>query len=378
MSDRLPPVLVLGDHFGYAAGVVHGVTRYFLDVLPALAARGVDLTVCFLREPHAAAEPLEDRGIHPIFLSATKWNPLVTFEIAALTRKHGCRVIHASGIKATLVARVVARAVGARAIVHVHDLNYPGALVGSLHWAFARATDLGVCVSQAVREVAEDGYHLRPVRIRVAHNGIRLERLRSVSADARLRIRRALEIAPESPVIAMIARLYPEKGARNMLAMMSRIAQSCPDSVLLLAGDGPERTACEELARTLELGRRVRFLGNRDDVPELLAASDLVVVPSVSEGLSFSAMEALAAGRPVVAFDVGGLSEVVSDSANGRLIPAGDQRAFVDAVVTLLQDRPLLKAFSERAAQDSERFSLERHVETLLQCYREADSASDD
>jgi glycosyltransferase involved in cell wall biosynthesis len=89
-------------------------------------------------------------------------------------------------------------------------------------------------------------------------------------------------------------------------------------------------------------------------------------------------MEALAAGRPVVAFDVGGLSEVVSDSANGRLIPAGDQRAFVDAVVTLLQDRPLLKAFSERAAQDSERFSLERHVETLLQCYREADSASDD
>jgi glycosyltransferase involved in cell wall biosynthesis len=229
-----------------------------------------------------------------------------------------------------------------------------------------------------VRGLAIDGYHIPPARIRVAHNGIRLERLRSVPADARLRTRRALEIAPESPVIALIARLYPEKGARSMLAMMSEIAKSCPDVILLVAGDGPERTACEQLTQTLELGRVVRFLGNRDDVPELLAASDLLVVPSASEGLGFSAIEALAAGRPVVAFDVGGLSEIVSDGANGRLIPAGDQRAFVDAVVTLLRDRPLLKAFGERAAHDSERFSLERHVETLLQCYREADSASAD
>jgi glycosyltransferase involved in cell wall biosynthesis len=374
MTGRVLRVLILGDHFGYAGGVVHGVTKYFLSVLPALAEEGVDLTVCFLREPHAAAEALKEHGIRPVFLSATKWDPLVIFKVAALARANGCRVIHASGIKATLVARVVARMVSARAIVHVHDLAHPGAIVGGLHRTFASATDLGVCVSEAVRDVAVHGYHVHPGRVRVAHNGIPLERIRTVSPGTRQRMREELDISGDSAVIAMIARLYAEKGPREMIEIMSMVSKARPDAVLVLAGDGPERASCESLARTLGLERVVRFLGNRDDVPELLAAADLVVIPSHREGLGLSAVEALAAGKPVVAFDVGGLREVVSDGASGRLIPAGDQRAFADAVLALLQDRGLLRAYGEFAARDSERFGLERYVDKLLQCYREADS----
>jgi len=376
MRDKLPPVLVMGDHFGYAAGVAHGLTTYFLQVLPELVDRGVNLKACFLREPHPAAAALHKHGITPTFLSANKWNPLVVFQIAAIAREHGCRIVHASGIKATLVARVVARMVRAGTIVHVHDLLYPSTLLRGLHRLSSRPPDLGVCVSQAVREVAINGYHVRPDRLRVVHNGIQLEHVRVTNAETRTRVREALGISQASSVIAMIARMYPVKGHRIMLEMMPHIAKSCPDVVLVIAGDGPEFPACQAIAGELGLNQRVRFLGHRNDVPELLAASDLFVMPSQSEGLGVAAIEALAAGRPVVGFAVGGLCEVVSDGADGRLVKAGDRQAFVDAVVSLLNDRQLLRACGARGVVASERFNLDLHVERLMQCYEEAARAA--
>ncbi len=376
MRHNLPPVLIMADHLGYAEGVAHGVTTYFLQVLPVLAARGINLKACFLREPHPAAEVLREHGIEPTFLSARKWNPLVLRRVAAIAREHRCRIVHACGLKATLAARVVSRKVRAGAIVHVHDFGYPGTLLSILHRAFARPSDLGVCVSQAVGDVAVTGYHIRPDRVRVVHNGIRLEEIRNVPRDSRVRIREALDISRESSVIAMFARMHPEKGHRQMLEMMRLITQRLPDVVLVLAGAGPELSACQALASELGIKERVRFLGHRNDVPQLLMASDLVVMPSHNEGLGFAAIEALAAGRPVVAFAVGGLREVIDDGADGRLVKPGDQGAFVDAVVSLLHDRRRLSEYGTHGAVAAEKFSLDTHVERLMQCYGEAAGAA--
>ncbi len=268
MRRNVPPVLIMGDHLGYSAGVAHGVTTYFLQVLPALAAKGINLKACFLREPHPAADELREHGIEPTFLSARKWDPLVLMRVATIARQHRCRIVHACGLKATLAARIVSRKVHAGAIVHIHDFGYPGALLSILHRAFARPSDLGVCVSQAVGEVAIRGYHVRPDRVRVVHNGIRLDEIRNVPRDSGVRIRDALGISHESNVIAMVARMYPDKGHRQMLEMMRLIAQRLSDVVLLLAGDGPELPACQALAKELGIQERVCFLGHRNDVPE--------------------------------------------------------------------------------------------------------------
>lgn len=370
-SDKLPPVLFIADHFGYPSGVAHGGTTYFIDVLPALVKAGVEVTACFLREPHPAAEMLRQQGVTPVFLSAGRFNPLVVRRIAALAREKRCRILHASGIKATLVARFVARMTGARAIVHVHDQLYPSRLVTLLHWFAARPSDLCVCVSRAVQEVAIKGYHLRSDRLRVIHNGIDLERFRRVEAGMGSRVRDSLNIPRTSSVIAIVGRMYPVKGHRSMLRMMTRIAKACPAALLLVVGDGPERPSCEAIVEQLGLRKHVRFLGHRTDVPDLLAASDLVVMPSQTEGLGLAAVEALAAGTPVVAFDAGGLGEVVTDGADGRLIKPGDEDAFVEAVVALLTDRHVLNACGERGALAAERFSLDHHIEKLLNCYGE-------
>jgi glycosyltransferase involved in cell wall biosynthesis len=368
----LPPVMVLADHFGYAGGVRHGVTTYLLHVLPLLAAAGVELTVCFLRAPHAAAEELRQRGIQPVFLDAGKWDPTVALRIAALARHRGVRLLHATGVKGTLAARIAARLTGARTLLHVHDLNDPGAVLGALQGLLARPTDAAVCVSQAVRELASGRYHVRPERVCVARNGIPLEALRQAGTGAGDEVRAELDIEPGRPVLAVIGRLHPVKGHRAVLAMLPAILRSCPRAQLLVIGDGPERPACEALARDLGISEGVRFLGKRGDVARLLSAIDLVLMPSQSEGLGLAAIEGLAAGRPVIAFAVGGLPEVVVDGLNGRLVPPGDCEAFSRAVIQTLQDPERRLSYARGAASSAENFGVEAHVQRLIDCYRMA------
>ena len=366
----LPPIMILADHFGYADGLRHGVTTYLLHVLPLLAGAGIDLTVCFLRAPHAAAAELRARGIRPAFFDAGKWDPTVTLRIAALAKRNGVRLLHATGVKGTLAARIAARLTGARTLLHVHDLNDPGTALSAMQRIFSRPTDAAVCVSQAVRELAEKRYHVRPERVRVARNGIPLEALRGAGAGARSRVRAELDIEAGRPVLAIIGRMHPVKGHRAMLAMLPDIVRRCPRALLLVIGDGPERSACEELARSLGVSQHVRFLGRRGDVPRLLSAIDLALMPSQSEGLGLAAVEALAAARPVIAFAVGGLPEVVTDGINGRLVPPGDCEAFANAVTETLRDPGRRFAYARGAASSAQCFGIEAHVQRLIDCYR--------
>jgi glycosyltransferase involved in cell wall biosynthesis len=366
----LPPVMVIADHIGYSDGVRHGVTTYLLHVLPLLASAGVELTVCFLRAPHAAAADLHAHGIRPVFFDAAKWDPTVALRIATLARRKGVRLLHATGIKGTLAARIAARLIGGRTLLHVHDLNEPGAAVSALQRLVSQPADAAVCVSQAARHLTVSGYHVRPERVRVVRNGIPLEMLRGAAAGARGRVRSELGIEPERPVLAIIGRMHPVKGHRELISMLPAIVRRIPQALLLVIGDGPERASCEELARSLGMSPHVRFLGRREDVPRLLSGIDLVLMPSRSEGLGLAAIEALAAARPVIAFAVGGLPEVVVDGLNGRLVPPGDCEAFASAVVETLRDSGRRSSYARGAASSAEHFGLQAHIERLIECYR--------
>lgn len=368
----LPGVLILGDHLGYPRNIGHGVTSYFLNTLPALAERGIALHVCFLREPHAAAAGLHAHGIVPSFLSASKWDPTVALRVATMIRTNNIRIVHAAGMKATLVARIAGRLTGAQIIVHAHDMLRPPPALRVAHELLARAHDCGIGVSEAARALVISGYRVPRARTRVIHNGIDLERITNVAADAAGRLRDELAIPASGALILMIARMHPIKGHRVMLRIMARVVERHPDAVLVLAGDGPERAACERLAETLGIAGAVRFLGGRSDIPDLLAACDLVVVPSQSEGLSLAAIEAFAAGKPVVGFATGGLRDVIDDGENGLLADEGDEAQFADRVCALLASPERIARLGTAARQKARQFALEHHVRELIGFYRAA------
>ncbi len=173
--------------------------------------------------------------------------------------------------------------------------------------------------------------------------------------------------APALPVISggvrvvMIARMNdPAKRHDIFLQAADRLAAKHPKLEFILVGDGPLRPGLEAMAAKLGLGERVIFLGERLDIPEVLAASDISVLPSMSESLSNSIMESMAAGVPVVACRAGGNVELIRDGENGFLVPTADAEALAERIDTLVQQPELRKSLGVTARQDARRFSVER------------------
>jgi glycosyltransferase involved in cell wall biosynthesis len=168
---------------------------------------------------------------------------------------------------------------------------------------------------------------------------------------ARRTTRRALEAGEGTVVVLALASLVHRKGLDVLLEALARMqatgGSAVKDTIAWIAGEGPERAALESLSERLGLSARVRFLGRRDDAADLLAACDLLVLPSRREGLGVSALEALAARRPVVASRVGGLAEAVVDGRTGLLVEPEDPSALAQALGRLSGDPALRRSLGE-------------------------------
>ena len=158
------------------------------------------------------------------------------------------------------------------------------------------------------------------------------------------------------------------KDHRLLIESFALVAAVLPEADLLLVGDGPLRAEIEQQVGALGLGSRVRFLGIRPDVPDLLASADVFALPSVSEAASLTLMEAMASGLPVVVTDVGGNPELVTHGVEGLLIPRRDARAGAEALRTLLSD-PSLRARMGQAA--ASRARSQYRLDATIQRYGE-------
>jgi glycosyltransferase involved in cell wall biosynthesis len=197
----------------------------------------------------------------------------------------------------------------------------------------------------------------RPEQYRVIPNGVRLERF-------------ALPRDPVRGRILMVGRLAPPKRPDLALRALAAVREAIPEAELHLVGDGPLRAGAEALTTELGLDGAVRFLGNREDVPELLATAECALLASDYEGCPLSVVEAMAAGVPVVATDAGGTGELVQAGRTGELGPRGDAEGLATALEHVLANPERaaeLGAEGRRAAET--RLSLERMIDSLLQIY---------
>jgi glycosyltransferase involved in cell wall biosynthesis len=171
--------------------------------------------------------------------------------------------------------------------------------------------------------------------------------------------------------VGMVARMNAHyKNHSGFLRIAARIHQQLPDVEFLLAGDGPLRPEIEQEAQTLGLGTHVFFLGDRRDIPAVLASMDVAVLTSDSEGLSNVILEAMAAGLPVVAYDVGGNAELVNEQ-RGALVPAGDEPGFADGIERILVQSSLRQQLGRDGRKFAEQnFSLERVRDRYLELYQ--------
>lgn len=364
-------VLFVNDHLGYEGGILHGVTRYFLNVIPRLDRRIVEPRACFLRGSHPAEAMLRERGVEPIFLGRGRNDPRSLWDLIRLVRQHRIDVLHLSGMKSILLGRLAARWTGCRTVIHLHDTQSLGRTLGFLQRRLASCTDAAIGVSGPVRQLAIDEFAIPASKAETLYNGLNIEEFANPPPGARAKVRAEFGIDEDAPVLGILGRMSAEKQHSLLIRSMPPLLAKVPGAILLIVGDGVLRAECEALVARLGVGASVRFPGQRADVPSMLAAMDLLTIPSSREGFCFVALEACAAGVPIVAFSVGGLPEIVAHEESGLLIEPQNGDALVEGLIRVMTDRDLRRRFSDASRRQAVPHSVERHVRRLESLYQE-------
>jgi glycosyltransferase involved in cell wall biosynthesis len=219
--------------------------------------------------------------------------------------------------------------------------------------------DRYVCVSRSVAEFSADRGGLAPEKLVVIPNGIDLEKYQTTRPANTT----TPGINPGRRTVTFIGRLERQKGVHWLIETAPAWLAEVPDSDLLLVGEGPLRGRLEAACRAAGIAQRVHFAGWRADVPEILAASDLLVLPSAWEGMPNVVLEAMASGRPVVASDVEGVRELLGSAAPQQTIAYGDSQGFIGKVVSFLKNPEMAAAVgAENRRRVEENFAISRMV----------------
>jgi glycosyltransferase involved in cell wall biosynthesis len=269
----------------------------------------------------AVERPMQGVASIPALAGALRREQAAVFH-AHQTWSLSCRY----GIVAAALARVPARVASAQLFLEMPKLVG----IDAQHALLTRALHRHVAVSQFVARRLRERFGVPDERIVVIPNAV--DPPRAVAPDALLRA----EIVGDdrTPLALTVARLDAQKGITHLIDAAAMV----PGVVFAIAGEGPDRAALEARAAERGVSSRIRFLGHRRDVPALLAIADLFVLPSLYEGFPLSVLEAMAAGVPVVATDIGGTDELVSNETGWPVAPA-DPRAIAEGVRALLADR---------------------------------------
>jgi L-malate glycosyltransferase len=317
-----------------------GIETMVLDMARAMPSHGFDAEIAVFEAGGGLDRAVIEDGIRLHCLHqkpGLDW-PMI-FRLRELIRSGRIDVVHTHNFSAWLYGAIAARLT--RDVIHVHTehsvVDYSRARYAAER-ALSRLRSHVVAVSNHVRKEMADGIGIPSDRIGLLYNGVNLERF-SEMLDCRNQVRAEIGVGQNEVLIGVVARLASIKNHAHLFRSAAHLLlRGSPPIRLLLAGDGPERQALEALAHDLQIAERVSFLGARKDTNRIFRALDIYVLPSLSEGMNLTLLEAMSSSLPVVATDVGGNSEIVLDGTTGFLVAVDDEAAMRARISQLVSD----------------------------------------
>ena len=298
-----------------------------------------------------------------------EFDPASIFGIAGILRESQVDVMHYHTSHAVTLGTLATLIAGRRAAVLTRRVSFSLRRNPLARIKYTFRVDHLIAVADSVRWVMiAEG--IAPDRVSVIHSGIDLSRFQGAADRAGLD--RELGLPPDAFLIGCVGHLAKHKGHGALLDAAGRVAASMPQLRLLMIGEGSERARLEARAASGPLAGRAIFVGFRDDVPRLMAALDLFVLPSLSgEGSPAVIKEAMACGVPVVATDLDGVREIVEDGREALLVPPADPDRLAAAIRRAASDAELRRALTEAGRARVKEFSSDRMVERTLEVYRQ-------
>jgi glycosyltransferase involved in cell wall biosynthesis len=344
--------------------ILAGAEALVKDTVPRMRNRGVDVTVAVLQElPRSTFErDLRDQGI-PFLPTAGGglYSPAHIFSLAGQMGKFD--IVHVRLFPAFLWVPLAQRFSGKHVplVMSADTTNHNREkLPFARHfesWIHSQYTAIAAA-SEGIADVVKDMVPRSAERVRVVWNGIDLTRFRTVRPTTRTKF-----FDNDDPFLIYTARSNQQKDHATLIQAMSRTK----GANLLLVGEGPLRMETEALATSLKLSHRIRFLGRRPDIPELLKSADIYVHVPLYEGFGIAVIEAMAAGLPVIASDVVGLAQVVGEA--GVLVKPQDPEVLAKAIHALLNSPERRKELTKKAVRRAADFDIENTVSGYIGVY---------
>jgi glycosyltransferase involved in cell wall biosynthesis len=356
-----------GSKFGGAVWVVVGYVE-------ALQEHGCEVTVCTSVEPVAdvfRGAGCEIVSVDQMVREISPWRDLVSLaKLTKICRKGRFDVVHTHTSKGGFIGRAAARLAGIPVVIHTahgfafHESSSPAAAAfyTRLERVAGRWSDRLLTVSRFHRDWAIRQRLADPERIVTVRNGISRSRL--VVERDRDDVRRVLGVEENDVLLLSVGRLAPQKGFATLIEALPRLLQRGVRARLVLVGEGPLREELEAQVEAAGLETAVSFLGFRNDVGDLLNAADVVIAPSLWEGLSISILEAMAMEKPIVASNIGSNLELLEDGVSGLLVAPDEPERLADAILALATDGETAARYGAAA---KERFELDFTEEAMKQ-----------
>ncbi|MBZ0301839.1 MAG: glycosyltransferase [Anaerolineae bacterium] len=360
---------------------IAGAETHLLTLLAGLRARQIDAQLIMLVEPgkpmDAYVEALNRRDV-PVqrLVIRGDLDPTLPPRMRGLLRLMKPHIVHTHLFHADLYGLLTAgwACPNAALVTSRHNDNAfrrrePYRRLNRWLW---RVADAGIAISGSIARFAVEVEGAPAPKIETIPYGLDYVPQQPAQRQAaRQAMRQSLGLSDETPVAGIVCRLVEQKGVPYGLQAFARVLEALPDARLLIAGDGPLRADLEAQAEALGLGDRVQFLGWREDVPQLMTAFDLLLLPSLWEGFGLVILEAMACQIPVVASAVSAIPEIMVDGETGLLAAPGDVDGLSRALVILLGDMPLRRHMGMLAEDRLEtHFSARRMVDSTVKLYQ--------
>jgi len=362
-------VLLLTTHLN-----IGGVTSYTINLAKGLKKKGFFVYVA--SGGGELARTLENTGIPHLKVGVKtkcEFHPKLIFsffKLRALIKEKNIHIIHAQTRVTQVLGYLLALSSDAGYVATCHGFFKKKRISRRLFGAWGERV---IAISDAVRDHLIRDLGVKKENVSLIYNGVDSDSFSlTVDEDEKGSLKDNLGFT-KSPIIGSISRLSPVKGLPYLLFAMKGILRRIPDLQLLLVGEGPSKDHLMELAKKLGIAESVFFALNTTETKRFLSIIDVFVFYSLEEGLGLSLLEAMAAGKPCIASNVGGVSSVIEDGVTGFLIPPKDAHALEDAIVKALSDRRLSATLAERGtAVVKTKFSLEGMVEKVINIYEKA------